>query len=152
MNLESTDGAWEIIGAKVDDDFTVTRSAFDEDAGWQCEVEEAVVTVVYEHLLEATERGIDWPSDPEQQLRIDHSSGLIVAPSVSSTEELREEADPNATGVIQTFTVTFVVPADLLEIQFFFDMPDRMYDQALDVWLYGISGNEAQYKTVDFAV
>lgn len=151
MNLESTDGAWEIEGAKIDDDFTVTRSGFDEAAGWPCAADEAVVTVVYEHLAEATERGIDWHADPAEQLRIDHTAGVILAESVTSTEELREDPDPDATGVIQTFTVTFIVPADLLEIQFAFDIPDKMYDEALDVWLYGTSGNETQYKTVDFA-
>ncbi|MCD0445033.1 hypothetical protein LO763_15560 [Glycomyces sp. A-F 0318] len=149
MNLETGDDEWYIAGATLDDEVTVTRSAFAEDRGWLCGPDEAVLTAVFSLMVE-TDWNQDWPFDAASQLWIDVGEEVVAPLTVEHTDEKGEKDEGGTAPVYRHFTVEFVVPADLLSVQFAVDLPDAVYDRDLDEWLYATSGGGTQRYTVDF--
>ncbi|MEU6248858.1 Hsp70 family protein [Glycomyces sp. NPDC047010] len=152
LSFESTDGEW--TGTATDDDIAVTavRAAFDEEEGWLCESDLAVVTFTWAQMIEDLETGVEIPFDASEHLRVNARNEDHAPVSVqTSDEEVAAQGDDHR-GIARTFTAVFAVPGDAVEMTVAYTPPDSYHytGEGEDVWLYAQGGNETLYEELDF--
>ncbi|WP_051393037.1 Hsp70 family protein [Glycomyces arizonensis] len=149
MELASQDDYWT-SSSWFDIDFVATRSVFDEERGYLCAPELALVTVEFAYLMEVTAYEMTWPYDPAKQLWINTDTGTIAPKDVEHRDEQRDSDQPGEAGIARYFTVDFAVPAELTAFQIVFEPPAEVYDSKNDVQFYATTGDETRYLDFEF--